>query len=287
MARNIRLRELLVGVEGLALLRNLYDGTDEAADARLAEVRRLLDDDEFSASESTAETDPRSGYRSWSERYDEPGNPIIAIEEPVVTSMLDPLPPGRALDAACGTGRHARQLADRGHEVLGIDASPEMLSRAAAKVPEAKFVEGDLRQIPAQAEQFDLVVCALAIAHLPDIRAGVAELARVLRPGGRLVISVLHPLQAQLGWQAPFPDARGRRAFVREHTHTHADYLAAFRATGLRVRNCLEPELTEDQVRAKRRAFGHIPEATAQAYLGMPGVLVWELEKGERLGGTR
>jgi SAM-dependent methyltransferase len=287
MARNIRLRELLVGVEGLALLRHLYDGTDETADARLAEVRRLLDDDALSAGEATTETDPRSGYRSWSEHFDDPGNPIIAIEEPVVWSMLDPLPPGRALDAACGTGRHARHLAERGHEVLGIDLSPEMLSRAAAKVPEAEFAEGDLRRIPAQAEQFDLVVCALAIAHLPDIRTAVAELARVLTPGGRLVISVLHPLQAQLGWQAPFSDARGRRAFVREHTHTHADYLAAFRATDLRLRNCVEPELTADQVRAKRRAFGHIPEATAHAYLGLPGVLVWELEKGERIEGLR
>jgi ubiquinone/menaquinone biosynthesis C-methylase UbiE len=284
MGRNIRLRELLVGVEGLALLRNLYDGTDEAADRRLAEVRRLLDDDAFSTGESTAETDPRSGYRSWSERYDQPGNPIIATEEPVVWSILDALPPGRALDAACGTGRHARHLAERGHEVLGIDLSPEMLSRAAAKVPGAEFAEGDLRRIPAQAEHFDLVVCALAIAHLPDIRAGVAELARVLRPKGRLVISVLHPFQALLGWQAPFADASGRRAFVREHIHTHADYLAAFRATELRVRNCLEPELTADEVRAKRRAFRHLPEATAQAYLGLPSVLVWDLEKGERHG---
>jgi SAM-dependent methyltransferase len=275
----VRLRELLVGVEGLALLRHLYDGTDDAADQRLAEVRRLLDNDAFSTRELTREADPRTGYRSWSESYDEPGNPIIALEEPAVWSLVESLAPGRALDAACGTGRHARRLAELGHEVIGVDLTPEMLSRAAANVPGARFLEADLRDIPVQDGHFDLVVCGLALAHLPDLPGGVAELARVLRRGGRLVVSVLHPFQAHLGWQALFADAHGRRTFVREHTHTHADYLAAFRWAGLRLRGCLEPELTADHVRARRRAFRHVPEATMQAYLGLPGVLLWDVEK--------
>jgi SAM-dependent methyltransferase len=280
MARNVRLRELLVGVEGLALLRHLYDGTDEDADRRLAEVRRLLDDAAFATSELTHEADARAGYRSWSGSYDEPGNPIVALEDPVVWSLLDPLPRGRVLDAACGTGRHARHLVDLGHEVLGIDLTPEMLNVAAARVPEATFMEGDLRDIPAPDEHFDLAVCGLALAHLAELRAGVAELARVLKPGGRLVVSVLHPFQAHLGWHARFADAQGRRGFVREHAHTHADYLAAFRSEGLRVRGAVEPDLTEDQVSAMRRAFQHIPEATTQAYVGLPAVLVWDVEKG-------
>jgi SAM-dependent methyltransferase len=280
MTRRVRLRELLVGVEGLALLRQLYDGTDEAADQRLAEVRRLLDDDAFSSREPTSEADARTGYRLWSESYDESDNPVVELEETVVRSMVDTVPSGRALDAACGTGRHARHLVDRGHEVLGVDLSAEMLRRAAVHVPEARFVEGDLRDLPAGDGDFDLAVCALALAHLPDVGPGIAELARALRPGGRLVVSVLHPLQAYLGWQAPFTDARGRRGFVREHTHGHADYLSAFRSAGLHPRDCVEPALNADLVRAKRRAFAHIPEATRQAYVGLPAVLVWELEKG-------
>jgi ubiquinone/menaquinone biosynthesis C-methylase UbiE len=279
MARRVRLRELLVGVEGLALLRHLHDGADEAADERLAEVRRILDDDAFSTAELTAEADPRTGYRSWSESYDEPGNPIIAVEQPVVWSIVDRLAPGRALDAACGTGRHARHLVELGHEVLGVDLTPEMLSRAAANLPEARFLEADLRQIPAADEHFDLVVCGLALAHLDDLGAGTAELARVLKPGGRLVISVLHPFQAHLGWQARFQDANGRRGFVREHMHSHGDYLAAFRSAGLQVLDCLEPELDAQHARAMRRAFRHIPEATTRAYAGLPGVLVWDLAK--------
>jgi SAM-dependent methyltransferase len=280
LPREVRIRELLVGIEGLALLRHLYDATDDAADRRLAETRRLLDDDAFAGGEVIGEADARTGYRSWSESYDEPGNPIIAIEEPVVWSLVDPLPPGRALDAACGTGRHARHLADLGHEVTGVDLTPEMLSRASASVPEAAFLEGDVRDIPAEDDHFDLVVCGLALAHLADLGAGISELARVLRPGGRMVVSVLHPFQAHLGWHAPFADATGRRGFVREHPHTHADYWAAFRSAGLRVQGCVEPELTADHARAKRRAFRHIPEATISAYAGLPGVLVWEVGRG-------
>jgi SAM-dependent methyltransferase len=279
MSRQVSTRELLAGVEGLALLRHLYDGTDAEAQQRLREIRRLLDDDSLSTSEPTSEADARTGYRAWSETYDEPGNPIIAIEEPVVWSLVDRLVPGRALDAACGTGRHARHLVGLGHDVTGVDLSPEMLGRAAASVPEARFVEADLRRIPAQDEDFDLVVCGLALAHLSDPAAAVTELGRVLKRGGRLVVSVLHPFLAHLGWQAPFADASGRRGFVREHGHLHADYLAAFRSVDLRVRGCVEPALTADGIRTKRRAFQHVPEATIAAYRDLPGVLIWDVEK--------
>jgi len=277
--RNVKLRELLVGVEGLALLRHLYDGSSADAEKRIAEVHRLLEDDAFSAGERMREEDSRTGYRAWSDHYDEPGNPVIAIEEPAVWSLLDSIAAGACLDAACGTGRHARHLVDVGHTVVGVDVTPEMLTRARENVPEGTFLEADLKAIPAGDERFDAVVCGLALAHVADLAAGVAELGRVLRSQGRMVISVLHPFQAHLGWHAPFEDAENGRGFVREHPHTHADYLSAFARAGLRVRGCLEPTLGLDQVRAKRRAFRHIPDATAAAYLGLPGVLIWDLEK--------
>ena len=280
MTRHVRLRELLVGIEGLALLRNLYDGTDEDAEQRLAEVRRVLDDDAYAAGEPTREGDVQAAYGSWAQTYDEPGNPIIALEQPVVWSLLAAVPPGRALDAACGTGRHARELVRLGHDVVGIDITPEMLSRARENVPEAEFREGDLRHVPAGDEEFDVVVCALALAHLPELDAGMRELARVLKPRGKLIVSVLHPFQAHIGWHAPFADASGQRGFAREHPHSHAEYLAAFKDAGLSVCECVEPRLELEHVRSKRRAFEHLPEATVSAYAGLPAVLIWGLEKG-------
>jgi SAM-dependent methyltransferase len=279
MPRHLRLRELFVGIEGMALLRHLYENDGDAADRRLAEVRRLLEDDAFAEDELIQEADPRGGYAAWAGTYDEPGNPIIALEEPAVWSIVDSLPPGRALDAACGTGRHARHLIDIHHHVTGIDFSPEMLALAEGNVPEATFIEADLHRFALPDASFQLVVCGLALAHVGDLQRAVCELARVLAPGGRLVVSVLHPFLAHIGWHAPFANARGERGFVREHAHTHGDYLTAFWSTDLRPLACLEPALTEDQVRSKRRAFAHIPEATKQAYVGQPGVLVWDVEK--------
>jgi ubiquinone/menaquinone biosynthesis C-methylase UbiE len=278
-SRYVRLRELLVGIEGLALLRHLYDGSSADAAARLAEVKRLLDEEEFAVGEQTSEADLLDGYAVWADRYDEPGNPIIALEQPAMWSLLEAIPPGDALDAACGTGRHARRLVELGHRVTGIDATPQMLAKARINVPGVTFLESDLRSIPAQDGRFDAIVCGLAVAHVDNLGDAMAELGRVLRGGGTMLISALHPFQALLGWHAPFEDAEGKRRFVREYSHTHADYVSAFRAAGLTVRTCLEPKLQLEQLEAKKRAFQHIPEAAVAAYLGLPAVLVWEVEK--------
>ena len=193
--------------------------------------------------------------------------------------MLDDVPAGRALDAACGTGRHALELARRGHQVDGFDVTPEMLAIARTSIPEGRFVEGDLLAAPFADASFDVVVCGLALAHVARLAAAVAELSRVLMPGGRAILSVLHPFLAALGWHAPFQDAQGRRGFVREHEHTHADYLAALRAAGLRLDELAEPRLGPEHVAAKRRAMRSIPEATVAAYAGLPGVLVLAASK--------
>ncbi|HEX3617408.1 MAG TPA: methyltransferase domain-containing protein [Solirubrobacteraceae bacterium] len=279
MTRNVSLRELIAGVEGLALLRNLYDGTDEAAGERLAELRRVLDDPALGAAEATPEHDAASGYAVWSDSYDEPGNPVIAIEQAVVGELLAARPSGTALDAACGTGRHARTLVDLGHTVEGFDLTPEMIERARVSVPEASFEVADLRKLRYADASFQTVVCGLALAHLPELEVAIAELSRVLAGGGQLIISVLHPFQALLGWNAPFSGADGSRGFVREHPHLHADYLAAFASSGLQLSRCVEPTITESELGAKKRAFRHIPEATAAAYLGLPAVLVLAADK--------
>lgn len=279
MSRNVSLRELIAGVEGLALLRNLYDGTDEAAGRRLAELRHVLDDPALGAAEATPEHDAAAGYAIWSDSYDEPGNPVIAIEQAVVGELLAARPAGPALDAACGTGRHARRLVELGHTVAGFDLTPEMLERARVSVPEASFAVADLRRLPYPDGGFQTIVCGLALAHLPELDVAIGELSRVLAAGGQLIISVLHPFQALLGWNAPFSGADGSRGFVREHPHLHADYLNAFESAGLQISRCVEPTITESQLGAKKRAFRHVPEATAAAYLGLPAVLVLAADK--------
>jgi ubiquinone/menaquinone biosynthesis C-methylase UbiE len=283
MTRHVRLRELLVGVEGLALFRTLVEGDDETAQTRIDEVRRIVGTDEeatYGLGADVPELDPRAGYSRWAATYDRPGNPLITLEQPVVWGLLDGFSPGRALDAACGTGRHTARLLERGHEVTGVDGSPEMLELARARVPpDVRLLDGDLEDLPVEDGEFDLVVCALALGHCVDLRAPIAELARAVRPGGALVLSDLHPVMSVAGGQALFEAADGSLAFVREHVHLHGEYLHAFAGAGFEVVRCVEPRFGPDEAGMQGMAARFIPEATRAAFVGLPGALVWQLER--------
>ncbi len=148
-----------LAVHGLALLRALFvDST--AATAHADAIRTIVGElDEFphSLSIPITELDVVEGYTQWAPRYDG-FNPAIAGEEPIVHEMLSALPTGLALDAACGTGRHAAKLAQLGHEVIGVDATDAMLEIARAKVPSADFRLGRLEALPVD-DASDLVGC--------------------------------------------------------------------------------------------------------------------------------
>jgi SAM-dependent methyltransferase len=74
--------------------------------------------------------------------YDEPRNSLFDSDEPVMHQIIDAVAPGDALDAACGTGRYAEYLAGRGHRVVGVDSSPDMLARARARAPSPRSQPG-------------------------------------------------------------------------------------------------------------------------------------------------
>ena len=273
------LGHFLVGIEGLALLRAWMTDHDTAS-ARFQELVQLARDPDappISIHLDVPAEDVRSGYARWAGSYDVARNPLIHIEEPAVHGLIDPLPLGTALDAACGTGRHTRYLRARGHRVIGVDATPEMLAVARQAVPDTDFRLGDLTALPVETGSVDLVVCALALSHCQDIAQPVAELARVLRPGGHLVISDFHPFQLLLGGNAFFLDDKGRAGFVRSFAHTYDEYFAAFTANGLRVTRCLEPRMDESAVEmAAGGLMAVAPEAFRGALLGTPEALIWQ-----------
>ncbi|MEJ2862128.1 class I SAM-dependent methyltransferase [Actinomycetospora flava] len=271
------LEELTVGVEGLALLRTLYaEGADAAGAraARLTETRALLTGDP-PAGTLGAELDLTDGYAQWAATYDRPLR-LFGLEEPPLRRLLDPLPAGEVLDAACGTGRWAAYLAGRGHSVTGVDQSPAMLDLARAKLPDARFELGDLSALPLPDASVDAAVCALALVHVADPAVAIGELARVVRPGGRVVISDVHPFLVMLGWQAQFPTDHGR-GFMRLHHHVPSDYVTAALDAGLAVRHYEEPRLTVEAVATPTAEV--VPDANRAAYVGLPGLLLWEFER--------
>jgi SAM-dependent methyltransferase len=230
----------LLGVEGTALLRAFAGQHDrDFTEARLSEIRALLDStDQLGDGAWTRPITTAEGYRAWAANYDEPGNGLIDLEQPVVRKILDGLPRGRALDAACGTGRHAAYLASLGHSVIGVDGSPEMLAAAQAKLPAADFRTGDLDNLPVPDQHVDVVVCALALTHVRDLAPVLAEFARVLRPGGHLVIA-----DSRTGWPVVKVLPDGDFGYLPHHNHLTSDYLAAALPLGFQARRCEEPSL--------------------------------------------
>ena len=160
-----------------------------------------------------------------------------------------------------------------------MDSSAEMLEVARTRLPEVELRQASIESLPFPDGSFDLAVCALALTHLPRLDLAVAELARVVRPGaGRLVLSDVHPaFVAVLDGQARFQTAGGG-GFVRNHVHLHADYLAAFRRSGLDVLDCVEPVMRAEDARAEP-LHRLAPEAVIDAMAGLPYLLVWELAR--------
>jgi SAM-dependent methyltransferase len=274
----LRFGEYLIGLEGLALLRMGARGRVDGVDERIREIVDLaarLGEPALAASRYLPPAGVRSGYAAWAATYDQRNNPLIRIEEPAIRPLLAELPSGRALDAACGTGRLTAYLAER-HEVTGVDASAVMLARAREKLPGVEFVEGELSTLPLPDAGFDSAICALALSHLRDLGRPIAELARVVVPGGRVVISNVHPfVTGVVGWRAWFGNPDGSRGFIPEFPHPHSAYVEAFAAAGLQVRRCLEPPIPPELARAM--GSGWVDEAAEIAVAGTPGVLIWEL----------
>lgn len=236
-----------------------------------------LEEAPYSATRKAPPVATDVGYAAWAATYDAPGNVTVALEQEVVRELLSALSAGSTvLDAGCGTGRHTAFLASRGHHVVGIDSSPEMLALAAVKVPTARFQRAELERIPLPDDSVDAAVCGLVLSHARDLRPAVGELARVLRPGGRLVVSNPHPFATGLlDWRATVTDDSGRVVVIPEYPHAHSEYVEAFVSAGLRIEGCHEPALTAEQARGEAKAG--LEEAFELALTGFPVVIVWDL----------
>ena len=286
----------LLGLEGVALLRAFAGEHDrDFTRARIADIRDLLRRaDEFGDGTDVPLMATARGYDGWAATYDGEPNGAFPLQDDVLLPVLDTLIPGLTVDAACGTGRISRELIRRGHRVLGFDISAGMLARARVNVPGAAFALGDYTALPLDAGCADHIVCTLALSHLDDLGPFFAEAARVLKPGGHLVITDVlghcigsrnHPL---VKW-----DVDDQVGYVPNWQHTTGEYLRAALRHGFSVRGYEEqprpartvepdekPELLDlSEPPDVWSLHPWVPAAANAARAGLPALVLWDLER--------
>jgi ubiquinone/menaquinone biosynthesis C-methylase UbiE len=177
----------------------------------------------------TAQT--RAAYDRWAPLYPPTAhNPLMRVEQQVMLEHWPEVGGRRALDLACGTGRYARLLAEsRAAEVIAMDFCLPMLEQVAGAVR----VCGSMMQLPFGSGSFDAVISGLALGHASGVHAWMAEISRVLRPGGTLLYSDFHPEAALMGLPRAFKDGNDRTWTVPHQRHDLASQRAAAAAARL------------------------------------------------------
>jgi SAM-dependent methyltransferase len=176
--------------------------------------------------------------------------------------FLDLLPPpaGLILDVGCGEGRLPRDLRARGYEVIGVDASPTLIEAAREADPGGDYRVADGAQLPLPDASVQLVTAFMSLHDIDDTESALAEIARVLVPGGRLGAAIVHPINSAGRFEEHRPDApfiiRGsyfeqrryadtverdglRMTFTSRHRPLQA-YFAALEAADLLVERLVE-----------------------------------------------
>lgn len=155
----------------------------------------------------------------------------------------------RALDICCGTGDIAAGLAQRGATVCGLDFSAEMLRIAARKRPQPFWIQADAQQIPFRDECFDIVTVGYGLRNLADWGRGIAEMRRVARKGGRLMILDFGKPQNPL-WRSIY------FAYLRRVVPVHGKIFCRNAAAYAYILESLEDYPAQEGVAAELRKIG-------------------------------
>lgn len=239
----------------------------------------------FARKVETLETvDPLTGYSLWAEQYASERNPVLELNQRALCDLLPSLKSKRVLDVGCGTGRVTSILADGGAAcIVGIDFSFSMLEQASTQLrssPNTHLIAAAGQRLPFADNSFDLVTCSLMISHLEDLFGVVAELARLIKPGGRMLISEFHPFWHLLGWDRSFQKQKNgqvARIRIRYFRYLYEDYFQAFKAAKLEIEAIREPLLDK----SVKQFFEGSRQSAAnyKKFVGYPVVLCFRLRR--------
>lgn len=160
----------------------------------------------------TAFMNNQQAYNAWSKSYDTVQNKTRDLEAIALRESISDLESIDVLEIGCGTGKNTVWLMIKAKRLVAADFSSEMLAKAKEKITakNVEFRQFDLREQWAFSEnQFDLIICSLALEHIENIDFVFEQAGRVLRPGGFFYIGELHPFKQYQGTKARFVTESG------------------------------------------------------------------------------
>jgi len=221
--------------------------------------------------------DPFEGHRLWAENYDTDHNPLLALERRILQPHLDKLQGQFVVDVGCGTGRWLTFALESGAKVAGLDLTPQMLAQAAAKPGlQGRLARADAQSLPLAGEAADITLCSFCVSYVRDLSSVFAELTRITRPEGRLIVSDIHPAALAAGWKRTFRNA-GRLYEMKLDPPRSKDPLRAGLEAGLTLWRVFEPRFGEPE----RPLFERAGKAeTYEAVTVVPALLITLWDRG-------
>jgi len=199
------------------------------------------------------------------------------VLDPVMLPRALSRSPKRALDIGCGEGRFCRMLQPHGVEITGIDPTPALIAAARARDRECTYLEAAAERLPFDDNAFDVVISYLSLIDIPDMHAAISEMARVLSPGGAVLIANLNsfntacngwvkgdagehlyfPIDNYLQERSIWIEYRGIR--VMNHHRPMSTYMRAILDAGLRMTYFDEPAPRPGAPEPKATTYRRVP----------------------------
>lgn len=180
-------------------------------------------------------------YAQWAANYPPRAhNALMQVEEAAMRKLMPDLSGQVVLDLACGTGRYALLAQELGaKQVVGLDNSRAMLEAN----PHRQIALSSSEAIPMRGQSVNVVLCGLALGHLPSLKPTLAEISRILKSGGAALISDFHPFVFLSGGQRTFTSTDGLTYAVEHYAHLYADYHRASRESNLWIDDVIESSM--------------------------------------------
>jgi malonyl-CoA O-methyltransferase len=186
----------------------------------------------------------QQGYNLWSADYAKEKNPIKSASDESVKGLLPDLTGKSVIDVGCGTGYFCQYAEQAGAKsITGIDFSEGMIAQAKQNCERTHFITAQIQDLQLN-ENADVIICALVLGHLRELKPAISAFARNLRVGGLLILTDFHPLLSERGQKRTFQ--AGRKIFeIPHYIHPLQQYRDHLKEAGFVLEEMKEPTWKE------------------------------------------